>query len=98
MYGFKFEIGSFVKLIGQAELRPTKEAWTVQPVKDKRGHVISRLLEECSGGVQRMYMVRWQAGDGYCCLDLSRVHEIELVASEPFPANDPDHRAGEKRK
>lgn len=89
MQEFKFEIGSFVRLaISEKQINtPIRWATTSSGLHDEeRGHVLARHLEECPGGIQRHYLIRWTRMRGSTIDKMFRHNEIELVASEAFPA------------
>lgn len=87
---FKFEIGSVVRLALSRnqvqDFRRSFSQWGSERYHEMRGMVIGRATEECSGGVQRLYRVRWIGRNGSFISDLHLHNEIELVASEPFPS------------
>jgi len=83
--GFKFEIGDVVKLAVSANQSASWMGKTIH--RELRGLIVERRLEECPGGIQRHYTIRFVRSDGEFS-DNTRHNEIELVASEPFPETD----------
>ncbi len=86
MKDFKFAIGSFVRLAISESQKQSKERWGENGHFEMRGQIVNRFLDECPGGIQRHYDIRWTNYNGSFLKNLSRHLEIELVASEPFPA------------
>ena len=81
---FEFQIGYLVRLRGGDGLFH----------RSPSGVVVAQVLERCSGGAQRMYLVQHAFGDGQTCV--SRFHEatVELVPP-PEPregSGSPDRR------
>ena len=86
--GFKFGIGDVVRLAISANQSESKAKWSGEDVHNElRGQVVSRLLEECPGGIQRHYQIRWVRHEGGITRDIMRHNEVELVASEQFAKN-----------
>jgi len=86
---FAFNVGDIVRL--KISQNQTQAGWSMAPRHNEmRGMVVCRLYDECVGGIQRHYDVRWiratgePAGNGVPL----RHQEIELIPSEPFPAAD----------
>lgn len=73
---FKFGVGGVVKHVISANQSDY--------VSDKRGFVIERIWQECPGGVQRHYVIRWCSPSGILHTELMKCNEVELVASETF--------------
>ncbi len=86
MRDFTFEIGSFVRLAISESQKHSESRWGEDSHCEMRGHIVNRFLDECPGGIQRHYDIRWTNFNGACLNNLSRHNEIELVASEAFPA------------
>lgn len=82
---FKFKVGDFVKLKTQENVVDDGRRWIGNPPGELRGHIVTRVYEECPGGVQLHYHVRWTGSDGGIYRETHVHHEMELVASEPFP-------------
>ena len=84
----KFQIGEIVLM------KSIQSAWMLMPkptaltaLSGKRGQVlqvVSWLAETCPGGTQIHYHCRHASLDG-CSVDLLRVNEVELMASETPP-------------
>lgn len=95
---FKFKIGDFVTTAA-AELSQVKDADDVEDsmmhfrAGEVRYQVIERQLQECSGGVQRKYILRPVMMNGSSD-DPVMLHELELAASDRFPARKPSIRRG----
>ena len=83
---FQFQIGSFVRLAISGLQKQSKELWGEDGHCEVRGQIVSRFLDECPGGSQRHYHIRWAHYDGSFQKVLTRHNEIELVASQAFPA------------
>ena len=86
---FKFEIGSFVRLAISEKQKNTPIRWSIDNSDmhvEIRGQILGRYLEECPGGTQRHYTIRWTNFKGVFGQETARFNEIELVASEAFPA------------
>ena len=79
-HGFKFKMDALVSpMLVRAWTRPRGDRETCM------GHVVSRILEDCPGGVQRHYHVRL-FHDGYppsVARDLTKFSEVELVKYVP---------------
>ena len=86
MKDFQFQIGLFVRLAISGLQKHSKNRWDEDNHCEMRGQIISRYLDECSGGIQRHYDIRWTRYDGTFQKDLTRHNEIELVASQAFSA------------
>ena len=82
----KFQIGEIV------QMKSIQSAWMLMPkpthpLLGKGRHVlqvVSWLAETCPGGTQIHYHCRHASLDG-CSVDLLRVNEVELMASETPP-------------
>jgi hypothetical protein len=89
-YGFKFEIGSFVRHIGARPSAPAKRGFYYKE-SEERMQIVERLLQQCPGGTQRHYKCRlFNASGGFADRE-NMLNEIELVASaafEPLPEDD----------
>jgi len=92
MKDFKFEIGSFVRLAISESQKHSEIRWGKDRHSEMRGQILGRFLDECPGGIQRHYDIRWTNFDGPCLKNLSRHLEIELVASQAFPAAEKDEK------
>lgn len=81
---FAIPLGAIVRF---KIIPPRTEKFSVVP--DCRGIVTGRLLEQCSGGVQRHYVVSMATLDGVkgWVMATHRVHELELELDAP--ADDP---------
>jgi hypothetical protein len=81
--GFKFQIGQVVRHVGCEPA--TDKLWTL--TKQVRMLVVARLYEENTAGSERIYFCRGVWNTGAVSEDLLKLLEVELVASEPFPAD-----------
>jgi len=89
MSDFRFPIGSFVRLAISAKQKNEPIRWASANSclhDEERGQILGRELEECSAGIQRYYLIRWTTMRGSTLAKAVRHVEIELVASEEFPA------------
>jgi hypothetical protein len=90
--GFRFDVGAVVAHRGQVRIRaafpPDREGspWQKRPLPQALV-IVSRIAEECAGGVQLLYGVRHVSEEGFTTAPVS-VHECELepYATAPAPA------------
>lgn len=88
---FEFKIGSFVRLAISEKQEDTPVRWPLDGSEihdEERGQIVGRTLEECPGGIQKHYSIRWTSRKGRTIDKIYRHNEIELVASEAFPVVD----------
>lgn len=73
-FGFKFEIGQTVKHVAQDLSPKYRVQWQRE---ESQWFIVSRLLEQCPGGVQRHYVCRGVSSYGVVA-DYIKFNEVEL--------------------
>ncbi len=83
---FKFKVGQIVQSVFTPDSQEEKEkipwARSFQSYQ-----IIERLLQECSGGVQKHYLCRGGAADGSLTKDYIRLNELELKEKNSIGEN-----------
>lgn len=82
---FKFRIGDVVKVIVSAQQEHSPFRWK-DGHRDVRGMVLERCYTEYAHGHLVWYWVRLVDRDGGIAVEPTKLFEVELVKSEPFPA------------
>ncbi len=88
---FKFKVGAVVRHVVCAQVPYDRYS-----PEQYRFVVTGRTLEECSGGIQRHYTARSVGRSGGTGVNLVHLHELELVASEPFGVDEDEETALER--
>lgn len=95
---FAFEIGDFVKLKAYqntSAIKPSDKFWSAsRSFVEFRGQVLERLVQQCIGGIQIWYQIRWCTSNGAHSDAIEKHNEIELVKSEPFPCHESEAADG----
>lgn len=84
-FGFKFNIGDFVRLIGISTRSDPISSALGQ--REYRMRITARRLFQNADGVTRSYLARALDRSGCAVTKLVEFDEMELVASAPFSAD-----------
>lgn len=88
---FKFKIGELLCHVGnKMAAKPAPGKYDYPRRELARFIVLERLMQQCPGGVQLHYAVRFVTEEGHVCGENFRLNEIEVRAAPvDIPAADP---------
>lgn len=86
-FGFKFKIGELVQIqILPIVIKMKKDdrlSWLSAKTEIGKFRIVERILQECPGGIQRIYVVRSISETGHIGADYIKLNEIEIKPYEP---------------